>query len=158
MQRPARGNREQAAASENYQVGHILRIKNDALDVPLAALIVRVSLLIRAPLNLDIAFRTQKYLSFVRGTEIRVWASPDEMHRPAAKLARRSVVRTKGARLLFGRHKFHAIHQKQGPSPFGGPCAGSWDGVKGLSALFTIVFRGYSVCAVADLAATYFRN
>jgi hypothetical protein len=28
-------------------------------------LIVRVSLLIRAPLNLDIAFRTQKNLSFV---------------------------------------------------------------------------------------------
>jgi hypothetical protein len=30
MQRPARGNREQAAAKENYQAGHILRIKNDA--------------------------------------------------------------------------------------------------------------------------------
>jgi hypothetical protein len=47
---------------------------------------VRLSLLICAALDLDIAFRTQKCLPFVPGPEIRMWAAPDEMHRPAAML------------------------------------------------------------------------
>jgi hypothetical protein len=48
---------------------------------------VRLSLLIRVPLKLDIALRTQKRLPFVSGAKIRMWAAPDEMHQPAAKLA-----------------------------------------------------------------------
>jgi hypothetical protein len=47
---------------------------------------VRLSLLICAALDLDIAFRTQKCLPFVPGPEIRMWAAPDEMHRPPAML------------------------------------------------------------------------
>jgi hypothetical protein len=66
---------------------------------------VRLSLPICAALDLDIAFRTQKCLPFVPGAEIRMWAAPDEMHRPAALLAGWSVVRTKRAWLLFGGHR-----------------------------------------------------
>jgi hypothetical protein len=41
----------------------------------------------------------------VPAAEIRMWATPDEMHRPAAMLAGWSVVRTKGAVLLFGKQR-----------------------------------------------------
>ena len=66
---------------------------------------VRLSLLIHAALDLDIAFRTQKRLPFVRGAEIRMWAAPDKMHWPAAMLTGQFIVRTKVTRLLFGEHR-----------------------------------------------------
>jgi hypothetical protein len=66
---------------------------------------VRLSLLICAALDLDIAFRTKKRLPFVPGAEIRMWAASDEMHWPAATLTGWFVVRTKVAGLLFSRQR-----------------------------------------------------